>query len=87
MKRPVWMSEEEFAKSQDLAELYLQRWQVALDIRSLKTHMQMEHLRCKRPSMVRKEKPHALMSSMMNRPNTKGGKGSGGIFCPRTESD
>jgi hypothetical protein len=39
----------------DLAELYLRRWQVELDIRSLKTHMQMEHLRCKSPSMVRKE--------------------------------
>lgn len=91
-RRPVWMSEEDFAKSQDfvlvrhvryavkvkgfrvrkitlattlldpvlysvedLAELYMQRWQVELDIRSLKTHMQMEHLRCKSPSMVRKE--------------------------------
>jgi putative transposase len=39
----------------DLAKLYVQRWQVELDIRSLKTHMQMEHLRCKSPSMVRKE--------------------------------
>jgi putative transposase len=40
---------------EDLAELYYQRWQVELDIRSLKTHMQMDHLRCKSPSMVRKE--------------------------------
>ena len=32
-----------------------QRWQVELDIRSSKTHMQMDHLRCKSPSMVRKE--------------------------------
>jgi putative transposase len=40
---------------EDLAELYRRRWQVELDIRSLKTHMQMEHLRCKSPSMVRKE--------------------------------
>lgn len=40
---------------EDLADLYAQRWQVELDIRSLKTHMQMEHLRCKSPSMVRKE--------------------------------
>lgn len=92
LRRPVWMSEEDFAESQDfvlvrhvryevkvkgfrvrkitlattlldpvlysveeLAELYVQRWQVELDIRSLKTHMQMEHLRCKSPSMVRKE--------------------------------
>jgi hypothetical protein len=40
---------------EDLADLYSRRWQVELDIRSLKTHMQMEHLRCKSPSMVRKE--------------------------------
>ncbi|WP_259633597.1 IS4 family transposase [Stieleria sedimenti] len=39
----------------DLADLYCRRWQVELDIRSLKTHMQMEHLRCKSPAMVRKE--------------------------------
>ena len=40
---------------EDLAELYCKRWQVELDIRSLKTHMQMEHLRCESPAMVRKE--------------------------------
>ena len=40
---------------EDLALLYCQRWQVELDIRSLKTHMQMDHLRCKSPAMVRKE--------------------------------
>ena len=34
---------------------YAQRWQVELDIRSLKTHMQMEALRCKSPAMARKE--------------------------------
>jgi hypothetical protein len=38
-----------------LAELYRRRWEVELNIRSLKTQMQMEHLRCKSPSMVRKE--------------------------------
>jgi hypothetical protein len=40
---------------EELASLYCRRWQVELDIRSLKTHMQMEHLRCKSPAMVRKE--------------------------------
>ena len=40
---------------EELADLYCKRWQVELDIRSLKTHMQMEHLRCKSPAMVRKE--------------------------------
>jgi hypothetical protein len=38
-----------------IAVLYRQRWQVEIDIRSLKTHMQMEKLRCKSPSMVQKE--------------------------------
>jgi hypothetical protein len=39
----------------DLAELYRARWNVELDIRSLKTTMQMEYLRCLTPKMVRKE--------------------------------
>jgi hypothetical protein len=38
-----------------LAELYRRRWQAELNLRSLKTHMGMEQLRCKSPSMVRKE--------------------------------
>lgn len=41
--------------AEELAELYGRRWQVELHIRSLKTVMQMDHLRCKSPSMVRKE--------------------------------
>jgi len=40
---------------EDIADLFRQRWQVELDIRSLKTHMKMEHLRCQSPEMVRKE--------------------------------
>ena len=39
----------------DLAEIYRRRWEVELDIRCLKTHMQMDHLRCKTPGMARKE--------------------------------
>lgn len=39
----------------DLAELYRRRWQAELDLRSLKETMQMGELRCKTPSMVRKE--------------------------------
>jgi len=41
--------------AESIALLYRQRWQVEIDIRSLKTHMQMDQLRCKSPSMVRKE--------------------------------
>jgi putative transposase len=38
-----------------LAELYHQRWQVELDIRSLKTTLQMDKLRCLTPFMIEKE--------------------------------
>ena len=39
----------------DLAALYRRRWQAELNLRSLKTVMQMEHLRCKEPHRVRNE--------------------------------
>ena len=38
-----------------LANLYRRRWSAELNLRSLKTHMQMEQLRCKTPEMIRKE--------------------------------
>lgn len=41
--------------AEELAALYGRRWGVELHIRSLKTQMQMDHLRCKSPQMVRKE--------------------------------
>lgn len=40
---------------EDLSILYRKRWQVELNLRSIKTQMQMDQLRCKTPSMVRKE--------------------------------
>lgn len=39
----------------ELAELYSQRWSVELDLRSIKTHMKMDMLRCKTPDRVQKE--------------------------------
>lgn len=39
----------------ELRELYLQRWNVELDLRSIKSAMQMDVLRCKSPQMVAKE--------------------------------
>lgn len=45
---------DQFSKD-DLAALYLQRWNAELDLRSIKTTMQMEILRCKTPELVRKE--------------------------------
>jgi hypothetical protein len=40
---------------EELADLYLQRWNVELDLRSIKDVLQMEILRCKSPEMVEKE--------------------------------
>lgn len=40
---------------QDLADLYRQRWNNELDLRSIKTTMQMDQLRCKTPELVHKE--------------------------------
>jgi hypothetical protein len=40
---------------QELADLYAMRWQVELDLRSIKSVMQMDILRCKTPAMVEKE--------------------------------
>lgn len=39
----------------DLLALYHARWQIELDLRSIKSVMQMDVLRCKRPEMVKKE--------------------------------
>lgn len=39
----------------DSAELYHARWHIELDLRSIKSHMHMDILRCKTPAMVRKE--------------------------------
>lgn len=38
-----------------LAELYSFRWNVELDIRSIKTFLNLNHVRCKSPEMVRRE--------------------------------
>lgn len=39
----------------DLASLYRKRWHNELDLRSIKSTMQMDDLRCKTPELVRKE--------------------------------
>jgi hypothetical protein len=40
---------------EDLATLYRERWNNELDLRSIKSTMQMGNLRCKTPELVRKE--------------------------------
>lgn len=39
----------------EILDLYHERWQAEIDLRSIKTQMKMEVLRCKTPAMVRKE--------------------------------
>ena len=45
---------EEYSK-EDLAQLYGFRWNSELDIRSIKQSLNLDHVRCKSPKMVRKE--------------------------------
>ena len=40
---------------EELNELYVQRWHIELDLRTLKSVMGMETLRCKSPQRVEKE--------------------------------
>jgi Transposase DDE domain len=40
---------------EDLADLFLRRWNIELDLRSIKVVLQMDVLRCKSPEMVQKE--------------------------------
>jgi len=40
---------------EEIAVLYRRRWQAELNLRSLKTVLQMDHLRCKKPKRVRNE--------------------------------
>jgi hypothetical protein len=45
---------EEYTK-EELVDLFLQRWNIELDLRSIKDVMQMDVLRCMSPEMVKKE--------------------------------
>lgn len=49
------LEDAEFYTHQDLAGLYLRRWQVELYFRDLKTTMGMDILRCRTPQMVERE--------------------------------
>ena len=41
--------------AEDIAELYGFRWNAELDIRSIKSHLNLGHVRCKSPAMVERE--------------------------------
>ena len=43
------------ATKEELASLYRERWNAELDLRSIKSAMQMGELRCKTPELVRQE--------------------------------
>lgn len=43
------------ASKKELADLYVKRWFVEVDLRSIKETLQMDILRCKTPEMIRKE--------------------------------
>ena len=50
----------------DIAALFRRRWQAELNLRSLKTIMQMDHLRCKCPHRVRNElRTHLLAYNLI----------------------
>jgi hypothetical protein len=42
-------------KKKELADLFFERWNIELDLRSIKVVLQMDVLRCKSPEMVKKE--------------------------------
>jgi len=67
----------EYSKD-DIAALFRRRWQAELNLRSVKTIMQMEHLRCKEPHRVRDElRAHMiaynLIRQVMVEPALEGG--------------
>jgi hypothetical protein len=45
----------ELYPAKELADLFRQRWNCEIDLRSIKTHLGMHHLACKSPEMIRKE--------------------------------
>jgi len=56
----------EIYPAKDIIKLYVERWHVELDFRSVKTLMKMDILRCESPAMVRKEiDVHLLVYNMI----------------------
>jgi len=49
------LTDAELYSKADIAELYGFRWNAELDIRSIKQSLNLNHVRCKSPAMVRKE--------------------------------
>jgi DDE family transposase len=49
------LTDAEVYRKEDIAELYGFRWNAELDIRSIKQNLNLNHVRCKSPEMVRRE--------------------------------
>jgi hypothetical protein len=63
---------------EDLAGLYRARWHAELDLRSIKQTMQMNVLRCKTPTMVRKEIwGHLLVYNLLRAAMAQAARGHG----------
>lgn len=63
----------------DLAALFRRRWQAELNLRSLKSVMQMEHLRCKEPHRVRNElRAHLIAYNLIRQVMTEAAVHGGG---------
>jgi putative transposase len=56
------LTDAEFYSSADIAELYGFRWNSELDIRAIKSSLNLAHVRCKSPEMVRRELRTTLLA-------------------------
>jgi hypothetical protein len=70
---------EDYPRDQ-IAELYRRRWQAELHLRSIKTVLQMDHLRCKTPHRVRNEFFMHLVGYNLIRGEKRARKGDA-AFC------
>ncbi len=60
------LTDSETYNAKAIIKLYVERWHVELDFRSIKTMMKMDILRCESPAMVRKEiDVHFLVYNMI----------------------
>ena len=84
------MLDPEVYTKEELAELFLQRWNIELDLRSIKSVMQMDVLRRETPSMVEKEIwMHLLAYNLIRTLMARGGGASEGaatVEFPRSHA-
>jgi hypothetical protein len=70
--------DEEIYPQEDIADLYHQRWHAELDLRSIKSFLGMEMLRCQTPEMARKEVwMHLLAYNLVRKVQAQAGQRHG----------